>query len=633
MNEPLPQPVAAQPVLQSADAPVKPPPAKPVPLGDFDNSMNSHLGLPFYFRHTPTRTLARASFWPGFLGVALLLVFDFIHMPYARGTTLYAIRLALFEQNSLYSTFAEGGDAIFSQLFVLAIIISSIIAPLFATFSLSSERVLGTMEFLRLSPMSTLSIVIGKMFAPAYTLHLFSGALLLVGIAVGLLCGQPIGSVFFAALVIVLGAAVMHALGAFLAAFTTTFRGFGSVFGLLGFGFLISMLPQAAHRERGLMFFTFLSPWSTMDTLFWHRQSDATVLFAGQEGWVTPFTIYAFVLVFVLLVWAATRKLDRPEAQSLPFVGWFVLWTSAVGVGFSVVPNFSGVSYRSGNMEWGVASAIIMIGGLITCALALLDHPHSRDAILVDECERASHPTSAQPGPWRLRHAAFVTTLVAATAAILTAIVYAKAPLNKFEWSVAIPLALLPVLLALTFALMLETSAIRFNSKAARFTVSWAGISIFLGIAVAPIIHMEQCYSRWNNAIYMARQYYATRDNPKVVTTKSGQSINYTERYRQQLYRVLASPDEAMYLDGVETAERASDLIKTYQDEPLALFYHYHGLAFAAYPIIFLMLFVLLVNWRRRNYTALRREAIKAVGPPERGPEPTGATQELAQAV
>src|SRR5258708_4281800 len=129
MSEPAPTPIEPA-------APVTP--LKPAPIGDYDDSMLSHLGLPFYYRHTPTMAL---------------------------------------------------------------------------------------------------SIVMGKMFAPVFSLHLFSATLLISGSVAGLLSGLALNDVCFAATVIILHAALMHALGAFLAIFTLAFRGFGAVFFLLLFGY------------------------------------------------------------------------------------------------------------------------------------------------------------------------------------------------------------------------------------------------------------------------------------------------------------------------------------------------------------------------------------------------------------
>jgi hypothetical protein len=632
MSDPAPN------ISQSAP----PVPPKPVPIGDYDDSMFSHLGLPFYYRHAATLVVRRTSFWLAFIVLTAIVGFNILSMPYAKDTLVYEIRVTLFDHFPLHNSFSEAGQSLFSQLFVLAIILSGIIAPLFATFSLSSERILGTMEFLRLSPMSTLSIVMGKMFAPAYPLHIFSGGLLLLGSTIGLLSGLAVNDVCFAVMVIILNSAVLHALGAFLAVFTLTFRGFGALFFLLLIGYILSVAPVELTHARGLSYFAFASPWGTMEQLFWHDDRNYWMptylpMFAGYERAVTPYAICGYSIAFILLVWAASRKLDRPDRNALPVAGWLILWAAVLASGFGTIPNFthSPIPYREEG--WRVAAGMIFIGGLITCGLALLDHPHSRESVLADECERASgrEGSNTRP-PWRLWHALFITSLVLVTASIIVAILYHVAPPDplkngaiEFEWTAALGSIALAVVLALVFALLIETVAVGYQSLPARAAMTAAGMAIFLFAAFAPVISLSICYDRWYRATETAVSFYtksALYQEAKMEPDANLEALKNILQYDRR------DPDIAPYLERVASAADAMANKEKYRN-PATFLWHYHRTTLLTYPSIFLSLVVLLVVWRRRNYAALRREALRAAGPPERAAQPAAPTPQLVQAV
>ena len=102
MSDATPEPILPIPPtpLEAAVAPVKP--AKPEPVGDYDDSMLSHLGLPFYYRHAPALALRRTGFWLAFIGLVLMIVVDLLRMPYAHDTVIYRVRTALFDTDARY---------------------------------------------------------------------------------------------------------------------------------------------------------------------------------------------------------------------------------------------------------------------------------------------------------------------------------------------------------------------------------------------------------------------------------------------------------------------------------------------------------------------------------------------------
>ena len=619
----------AAPSQEAQAAPARPrtsptpvPVPVPVPLGDNEDALFGSLGLPFFFRHTPGLPLARATFWMAFVGIGAVVVINLLMMPYSRDTLIFSIRDALFGKIVPYESFDDGGISIFNQLFVIAIVLSNIVAPLFATYSLSSERVLGTMEFLRLSPMSTLSIVMGKMFAPAYTVHLISGAVLLVGSAIGVCSGLRIGDVATAVLVIGLSSATMHALGAFMAAYTTVFRGFGAVMGVLLLGYFISVMPfYACELGSGeFEFLAFASPWGAMRRLFWQEpyrystfylQALLPAEFMGSAGWLLPYIVALYGFVFAMLVRGASRKLDKPEGSALPPVAWLMIWLFVVLTAFGTIPNATAQVMRySPNRGWECAAAVMLVAGLAISVLALLDHPYHRETVLAEECDRAAG--QSEKGRRRglpMRHAFFVAGLTAASATVIVVLLWYILPFDEFVWSRILPIAAAPVVLAFLYAVILETTAMSFKTSIGRLFVAYAAMAVLFGAMLIPIVQVESAYSTWHRTMIRTAAYYAYLELPPSPTTKASY-FDFNTEWR----RIQNNPDSSIYLDGIDSKDSADQRRSEYQAAPAALFWRYHALAMSVCAAVFAVLIALLFVWRARVYAALRREAELAVG-------------------
>jgi hypothetical protein len=624
------------PVPAAPPAPATPPPAaapeilikpapQPIPLapvGDYDKSILSQLGLPFYYRHTPSTALARAAYWLASLGLIALIFFNLLYMPYRQDTLMWSIRTTLFGHGGAYPSIDEGARSMFNQFFIFAIIFSGIISPLFATFSFTSERVLGTMEFLRLSPMSTLSIIMGKMFASAYVLHIISGVLLLLGLAAGFCAGLPAQKMFIAIAVIVLSSAVFHAVGAFLAAFTNGFRGFAAVLALIGMGFFMSMLPVAALSETGMSFMGYLSPWGAMDDLFWRelvrwRRSNNPAMFLGTEASVPLYAMGAFIIAFALFVWAACRKLDQPERPALPVVAWIALWCFVLFTALGLIPNYDYIT-MPGWGAWGarlpyqMAMLVMLFGGGGACILQILDHPHHRETALSKECESVAGREPPVSELRRLWHALFSAGMVLLTASVIVLLawqLYSVSPgmgRTPFDWNIAILLTVGATILALLFCLTFEAAALSFNSFWVGMAVSGVVISVLIAAMIVPVVHIENCHRYMRRATYAALNYYQF----KAGTLQSRQNWDPSHEY-QWMQR---SPDYAQYIAGLDSLAAATAQSQRYISEPIRFFWDYHTQAFLTYPVVWVVLVVLLLAWRRRAHVVLRREAMKAVG-------------------
>jgi len=453
------------PVLK--DAPSNAP--RPVePIGDHDTSILSHLGMPFYYRHSPTRAATRGTIWITFLILLAIVVLNVIQMPYNKDTYVYAIRATFFSSHPAYQTAEEGACSICYQLFSISIILSGIVAPLFGTYSFSSERVLGTLEFLRLSPMSTLSVIMGKMFAPTFVLHLISFSMLLLGLAFGLCGGLAAGKLFLAMICILSTSAIFHGLGALLGVMTVAFRGFFAVGLLLGLGFIISVAPMSTGYDKAIKFLAFMSPWGAMDTLFWRSYSryggtaSGEAIFMGSEALVLPIVVLTHALFFGLLVWAACRKFDRPERPALPFAAWIVLWAYWGALCLGLLPNFEEHRYLqwNPNYAWQIAGALFPLGAFVVCVLAMLDHPHERENVLTEECEFAAGREDA-PGASarRLKHALFVAVLVCVSTTVMSWMIIngqQKSVNASFTRDTAIAIVGIATTLAFLFSVVLE---------------------------------------------------------------------------------------------------------------------------------------------------------------------------------
>ncbi|HYF50975.1 MAG TPA: hypothetical protein VEJ63_16295 [Planctomycetota bacterium] len=613
---PQAQPAQSEgPVLTSAVQKPAPAARSVEPIGDHDTSILSHLGMPFYYRHAPTRAAARGTVWVTFLILVAIVVLNVIQMPYDKDTYIYAIRATFFSPYPAYTTAEEGAAAIFYQLFCISIVLSGIVAPLFGTYSFSSERVLGTLEFLRLSPMSSLSVVMGKMFAPAFVLHLISFSMLLVGLVFGLCGGLPPAKILIALLVILLTSAVFHALGAMLAVLTVAFRGFFAVALLLGIGFVLSVVPLSMVRDKATSVLSFMSPWGAMDTLFWqtnsrYRWSFGEPLFMGSESLVLPVVVVTLSLFFVLLIWAATRKFDRPDRPALPPIGWIVLsgyWTL---VCLGMYPNFENhqALQWSPNYGWQLVSALFLLGMLVVCVLALLDHPHERENVLTEECEFAAGREDA-PGASarRLGHALFISLLVLASTALLSWMLInaqQKRTYRPFTSDSAVAVVGVATTLAFLFAIVLESAFVRFSAFWVRWGASFVGFAIFLAAIFIPLGAANSAYYRWERTVQSAIESHRFQQTNVQVQRR---------RNMPDLSWILANPDYAIYVPGTETLEDAERIHDQYKNNLPAFFWHYHPGASIAYPGVFLALVALLLLGRRRTYAALRREAQQAV--------------------
>lgn len=497
-----------------------------------DRSIWRHAGLPFFFRHTPPLALRRGAFWLSFALVAVVTAVDILLMPYPRGSMAASLRAVFFDR-AAFRDFEEGLRAIFDQYFVGALILSGIVAPLYATYSLAMERVGGTIEFLRLSPMSTLSVVLGKMFAPAHLLHLFSAGLLALGAVFGVAAGHAPDDVGLALLSIVAASLTMHALGGLLACATTTFRGFGAVIGLVGLGLALYVLPGAAGRAPGVGFLQYLSPFSAMNALFWTKGMYSTWYgvaripdqFMGFSGLVAPFVLCYHGLLFTVMVWAATRWLDHPEGTALPKMAWVFLLLSVLLLALGLVPNTDGglsaqfirvapgavppglangqpAGYFTPSVLWHVAMVIFLVLGLVLALLVGLDHPHRRDLALEEACERLGNRTQ---GPLRTRrrltHALFVSSFAAIVIALGFGFFMRFSPMIKAYSATTVVSGAALVFVFFFFAsLAAECSWIRFHYSGGRVAAASVAVSLLLASVIVPMVNATQTAQNWTSA-------------------------------------------------------------------------------------------------------------------------------------
>ncbi|MCK6471049.1 MAG: ABC transporter permease [Planctomycetes bacterium] len=501
------------------------------PSSNEDRTLLRHAGLPFFFRHTPALALRRGAFWLGFALVAVVTSVDLLLMPYPRGTLAANLRGLVFDRPG-FRDFEEGLRAIFDQYFVAALILSGIVSPLYATYSMAMERVGGTIEFLRLSPMSTLSVVLGKMFAPAYMLQLFSGGLLFLGTVFGIAGGHAPGDVALALLSIITACLTVHALGGLLACATTTFRGFGAVMSLVGLGILLYSLPNSFSRTPGLGYLQYVSPFSAMNALFWSKGAysrwsgyvHAPDEFLGYGGLVAPFVLCFHGLVVTMLVWAATRWLDHPEDTALPKKAWGFLLLSALAMALGTVPNndgglsanffriASGVVPAGGgegfftpSVLWQYATVIFLVLGVALAILASLDHPHRRELALEEACERQGNRTQGSLQPWRrLAHGLFVSTFAAVVVAVSFGFFHRYGQVGKSYAATTVALGTALVFWVVFFAsLAIECSWIRFRASGGRAAAAAVAVSLLLTSVGVPIVNVAQANNEWRRARQM----------------------------------------------------------------------------------------------------------------------------------
>lgn len=497
-----------------------------------DRTLLRHLGQPFYFRHTPPLALRRGAFWLGFLVVVLIVLINLLLMPYPRESTPRYLR-DLLGWGRGYETYEAGAKGIATQFLLIATVLSGIVAPLYATYSLAMERVGGTIEFLKLSPMSTLSVVLGKMFAPAYLLHLFSGGLLLLATAIGFVGGYGLGDLSLTLLSIACATATVHAAGAFLACATTAFRGFGPVVGLIGVGLLVYCLPFAAYYEAAVSFMRYLSPFSTMDAVLWKDSAAGRWYgrvideFFGLRGAIAPSVLLIHGTLSAVLVWAAARWLDHPEGTALPRKGYLILMGLVLLVALGTVPNsdqrinqgyypqttnpaFTGTAEHTGfwspSFSWENAMAIVLLGGLAVCLFLILDHPHRRELVQEEFSERAG---GRETGPVRrLGHAFFAGTLtVGVLAAGLACQMFTpySAPPEFWAWVLTLGFGLCAVIF---LSLVLETAWVRYRSPAGRAMAAAVMVALLTGSLLYPLIDWAQKDSAFWSAYYHKSQMW-----------------------------------------------------------------------------------------------------------------------------
>jgi len=569
-----------------------------------------HFGLPFYYRHTPSATGRRGIFWACFLLGVIWILVNLMLMPFDRSSILGDVRASLFHGRPVFRSFEDAGRGLFTQCYVFAILLSGIFSPLVATSSLSNERAAGTMEFLRLAPLSTTGIVLGKMFAPAWWMHVLSAAFIAFGAVVGLLSGLNPVLVLATTFCILLSCAVMHALGAFFAAQTTVLRGFGAVAGLLGVGFLFQSIPIAAVSEAELSFWAALSPWGSLVQYFGlgsprgGRYANYPQ-FYGSTSAAHLWVIATLLLFFVLLVRAATRKLDRPERTTLTARDYMLLWMwcvfSAAGAGLNVQENHR----RYINKVFEIVSVMLGASCGVVCLLAFLDHPHRRELLLTEFCERRAGRDMAVNTSSRLRHAYFVALMTFCTLMLIgIAVLISDTRGDIKDWKHFVALLAAPVFFFFLWALLLETSALRFRSWPAQFIATLAGGALLLACILTPLIHVGNAHNRRQYANHSAIRFYqqqrAAQSTPK-----------QRNRYYEDFESLRMEEGYAPYVAELTSLESAWELEKEYDGHTFKVFAHYHPLATLVYPTVLLLVILGIFWWRKSAYQKLWKEASK----------------------
>jgi ABC-type transport system involved in multi-copper enzyme maturation permease subunit len=626
--------------------PASAPPAV-MPVEENERSILSHLGLPFYYRHALPRGMRRAVFWSSFVCVLALLFINALYMPHGRDSFMHNLRVLLFGGGSGYHTYESGAQSIFIQLSVISLILSCVLAPVLATFSFSNERVLGTLEFLRLSPMSTVSIVLGKMFAPAYAVHLLSLTMLLLGCVFGYVGGTKPENLLMGVLVFVLATGTLHAVGAFCASLTGAYRGSAALGGLLGVGFMLSVPPMASMEERGYEFLSFISPWSTFDMLFWqaaHWQNRYAnpVVFYGSKSLAQFYALAFHALTFGMLIWAASRKLDDPNRTALPRYAWAIIWlfilVSAVGLGINVQ------KYRMFR-GWEDAAAITGIGCAGLCFLALIDHPHRRDIVLTNLCERLAGHERPPASLARMTHALFAAGLAACSAAVVVTFIWLANGLAGVSAGAVLFFSLVPVLIVFLIALVQETAAVGYETRAGQTVAGLAMGAVLAASMIAPVIHLAVISSSFHRAVWAynwvsqcdvrianlksqeqslkqqiaqlppnsAQQLSALNSQLQSVQNSIQNEMRSSHYARQQLAELRRDPVASKYLEDIKTPKDAQMLMGGLGRDPIALLWRFHPKTLLFYPLFFLVVVVLVFFLRERAYRRLLREAQQAV--------------------
>jgi hypothetical protein len=631
-------PQSAQEISARApEGPVLVSPRKPVYVHDeADNSLLSHLGLPFYYRHTPPKSMQRGMLWV--VGIALMIQFfiNLLFMPYPRDSVMTLIRVAIFDAHP-FVTIEDGLRSVFTQMMIFSTILSCICAPMLATLSLSNERGHGTIEFLRLAPLSMQSIVLGKMFAPAYVLHVISSVLLLLGAAAGLGGGIKLTAVSLCVASIIASTVTFHAVGAYCACLPAA-RGAAAVLGLLMGMCFISVFPLSAWEIPGMSFLAYISPWGTLDSEIWHAGRSRWAMqnpeaFFGYAGGVKFYMLAFHVVTSTLLVWAASRKLDTPERPALPWRAWIGLWAflviTAIGAKYNVGDSLLKMIGGSGitrDMSWAIAALVMGVSGLAVCSLMVSDHPHHRDTALADECEFLARGDTRGRGMfYRLRHGLFSTCMVFATAAVILLFLQRSSAMSGDEWNVALTVSGLAVFAAFFISLILEVAFLGFDTFMAQSFIGMGVSGIFAVSIIVPIVMVAASHSDFHRAAMFANAHFAAQNLNAARGGSSGgtQPAIYVQpgRKRQSAQAQLSwgnqdllhLPEVKEYLPGVTTLKEVNDLEKRFLNRPLAFYLHYHPNRLLVFIAIFLGVIGGVIFWRHRVYAGLRAEAHKAV--------------------
>lgn len=566
-------------------------PARPVPLpvvrltSEEDTYWIRHLGLPFFYRHTPPKWLLRIGFYSGLALVLGLLCYELIVVPLTSSSYYYYSR-----RHDL--------DVVW-EFFGIATVISCIIAPLISTFSLCNERVMGTMEFLRLAPLSTTGIVLGKTFGSVVYLHLGALLLMVAGAvtAIAVAGWSTVGAKLCQAVpLIFLSAFLAQAMGALLASLTTFMRGIFPLIVLLGLLFLQHVVPLGMAQASEMAVTGFFSPWGTLNEsmeISWRWRGDPPQ-FLGMEGMATPFVVFAHVVLIALLFRAAARRVDSPMRSALSPLGYLVLWglliATCAGIGLN--------DFRRGSRANGMEAATVLMGvfGVILLGLMILDHPHRREVLLAWTCERIQRGTGIPGSFRRLGHAGLVTILALLGAVLLVLMMLLFTPIGGCDWGwVALILGISP-LIAFLLCLFVEANQVGLRSVLLRIGVLIAGCGLLAGLILGIVIDVAYTLNIWQECIHEVRSF----DNPKA---------------KPESYSRLATlkAEYPGYVARLGTREEVDTAASLMNERPVYFCVLYHPVRTVIYLCFSFLWMAGVVFWRWHAYRGLRREAEQAV--------------------
>lgn len=594
-NEALPAPNPTTPKPERDDCPSTPIVRMTAPE---DTYWIRHLGLPFFFRHTPSKWVIRAVVYFG-LAVAIgLLLFNLVVLPY------------VFNEN------ITDGSGLLSQFYILAILISCVFAPLVSTFSLAGERATGTMEFLRLAPLSPTAIVLGKTFAPVFLMHLLSLLFLLIGIlagTVGIGTWTTFASLFESAALILFSALLMHAVGALLASLTSSFRGFAAVIGTMAITGGVHLVALPFAEEPGLTVLCCFSPWGVMDSVFWHGLSwrPAPPEFMGSLKLAVPYLIFIHVALAAVLFRAAARRLDSPMRTALSPLGHISLWVLLLFTCLGLSANYLNRTATSG---WEAAAIFMGILGTALIGLLIFDHPHRRDVTLATACQRVSLGRPAGSSLRYLGHALFTVLMTLFAAVLLVVFISFANPLLPEDLGWVALLITLPPFLSAICCLLLEANQTYFASAVARGATSTAGIALLAGILIAGAIDVGYTLGTWRQCIYVSENRLRTLED--------------TGRHWGSYYgRMMERYPERMKL--LTTKSKINEVEDFLQEWPITFFLWHHPMRSTTHLGLLFGFAIAVVGWRWRAYQLIRKEAVSAVGDLKETTKPgEGSTQD-----